>query len=106
MFLYLTARLNYSKTFFRSIATLFHGNKSSGNDFFLSGFGVIFSIRIQDGVSDLHRPTATDEWKEAEQNEDDGDLNIKKVRKCPRVLIHPVKQQGMITLLVSPGGVM
>lgn len=78
-------------SFFRSIATLFHGNKSSGNDFFLSGFGMIFSIRIQDGVSDLHRPTATDEWKEAEQNEDDGDLNIKKVRKRPRVLIHPVK---------------
>lgn len=93
-------------SFFRSIATLLHGKKSSGNDFFLSVFGVILCIRIQDGVSDLHRPTATDEWKEAEQNEDDCDLNIKKVRKRPRVLIHPVKQRRRITPLVSPGGVM
>lgn len=93
-------------SFFRSIATLFHGKKSSGNDFFLSVFGVILSIRIPDGVSDPHRPTATDEWKEAAPNEDDSDLNIKKVQKRPHVLIHPVKQQRMITLLVSPGGVM
>lgn len=64
------------------------------------------SIRIQDGVSDPHQPMATDERKEAEQNEDDSDLNIKKVWKHPRVLIHHVKQQRMITLLVSPVGVM
>lgn len=64
------------------------------------------SIRIQDGVSDPHHPTAADERKEAEQNEDDSDLNIKKVRKHLRVLIHPVKQQRTIMPLVSPGGVM
>lgn len=64
------------------------------------------SIRNQDGVGDPHRPTGADEQKEAEQNEDDSDLNIKKVRKHPRVLIHPVKQQRTITLLGSPGGVM
>lgn len=66
-------------SFFRSIAALFHDKKSSGNDFCLYVFGVILSIRIQDGVNDTHRPTVTDEQKEADQNEDDSDLNVKKV---------------------------
>lgn len=54
---------------------------------------VLFHPRIQDGVCDPAQSTATDRQKETDLDEDEKDLNTKKVRKVFAHIVHVLIQE-------------